>query len=345
MNKITYQVNQTAGILLNANESPYPLSPARLADIKAVIDQIAFHRYPDDTHAQLKKAYAKYLHINEKQLIIGNGSDEMIGLLIGTQIAKGDCVYTVSPDFSMYDYYTAMNDGIMLKYPCSPDTVFDADDFINYAKQAKVKLVIFSNPNNPSGRCIPQADIVKIIKAFAPCPVAVDEAYAEFADTSMLPMLSQFENLIVLRTMSKAFGMAALRCGCMAGNEALIGKLLPYKVPYNVNSLTQAVATILLSHSEETKQNVAAIIKERERLYKRIIDADLADLTIYPSQANYLYGCSLKKKAFLKALSDKQISIRDYADSDYFRISIGTPEENDLVMEVLLSVFQSKAKQ
>lgn len=335
----TYQVVQADGIRLNANESPFPISKDCLKEISEAIADIEFNRYPDDTHQQLKEAYARYLKVNSDQLIMGNGSDEMIGLLIATQISKGDHVYTMEPDFSMYDYYTGMHGGIMTKYQYPLDTPFDVNDFIANGKKAKAKLVLFSNPNNPSGQCIPQANIIKIIEAFHDCYVVVDEAYGEFSDTTMLPYLKQYENLIVLRTMSKAFGMAAIRCGCMVGTHHTISKLISYKVPYNINSLTQACAIVLLSHSSAMERNISVLVQERERMLQEIAKAKLTDVVIYPSKANYLYGTSSKKQAFLKALKQQNIYIRDFANSDSFRISIGTVSENNLVLDIMKSVF------
>lgn len=335
----TYQVIQTDKIRLNANESPFPVSKECLKEIHEAIDTVAFHRYPDDTHQQLKEAYAKYLQVNSDQLIMGNGSDEMIGLLIATQIKKGDCVYTMDPDFSMYDYYTGMHEGIMAKYPYPLDTPFHVDDFINRGKSVNAKTVIFSNPNNPSGQCIAQNDIIKIIEAFSDGFVVIDEAYGEFSETSMIPYLDQYHNLIVLRTMSKAFGMAAVRCGCMVSCADTISKLIPCKVPYNINSLTQRCAVILLSHYKEIQKNIQAVIAERERMSAEIQRMNLCDVTLYPSKANYIYGTSVKKQAFLDALQQQHITIRDYAGKDSFRITIGTPQENDMILHTLKSVF------
>lgn len=337
----TYQVVQTDGIRLNANESPFPISSECLNEIHDAIANIDFHRYPDDTHEQLKEEYAKYLKVNSDQLIMGNGSDEMIGLLIATQISKGDCVYTMEPDFSMYDYYTHLHEGVMKKYPYPLDQPFDVQALIEQGKAAKAKLVMFSNPNNPCGQCIPQSDLIKIIEAFHDCYVVIDEAYGEFSDTSMLPYLNQYDNLIILRTMSKAFGMAAIRCGCMVGTKTAVSKLLPYKVPYNINSLTQACAVVLLRHSQAMKENIRTLIAERERMLREIQKADLSDVTIYPSKANYLYGTSSNKHAFLDALKSHNIIIRDYAQNDSFRISIGTPQENDLVLNIMKQVFSN----
>ena len=142
--------------------------------------------------------------------------------------------------------------------------------------------------------------------------------------------------------MSKAFGMAAIRCGCMAACEATVSSLISYKVPYNINSFTQVCAAILLKHTQEMKQNIDLLIKERDTMYQKIKEADLTDITIYPSKANYLYGTSSRKQELLDALKQHNILIRNYANNDSFRISIGAPKENELVLETIKSVFQAK---
>lgn len=337
----TYQVIQEEGIRLNANESPFPISDTCLQEVIEAVKTIEFHRYPDDSHQQLKEAYAKYLGLHSEQLIMGNGSDEMIGLIIATQINENDCVYTMEPDFSMYDYYTSLHGGHMVKYEYPLNSEFNVNDFIENGKKANAKLVIFSNPNNPSGQCISETDIKTIIEAFHDCYVVIDEAYGEFNDFSMLPYLNEYENLIVLRTMSKAFGMAAIRCGCMAACSTTISKLLPYKVPYNINTMTQMCAVILLKHAQQMKQNIELIKKERDAMLQELKEADLSDIIIYPSKANYLYGSSVHKQKLLDAFKQHNIIIRNFTDTDTFRISIGTPQENRLVLDIIKSVFKT----
>jgi len=344
MSNTVYKVQQASGILLNANENPYPIEDHILAEIKDSLDTVAFHRYPDDCAQSLRKAYSAYLNVQEENVIVGNGSDEMIGLIISIHITNGKKVYTLSPDFSMYDYYTGMHQGTMVKYPYGMDTDFDAANFIAYGKAQNVDIILFSNPNNPTGKMIPVKEIAEILKAFPHIPVVIDEAYGEFADESCISLINTYQNLIVLRTMSKAFGMAGIRCGCMVACASAMERIRPYKVPYNVNSLTQRIATVLLAHSEEKQAQIQTIKRERERMYQAIFRYTGERFKLYPSQANYLYGCTSDKEALFQALAKKQIVIRNYENSDYFRISIGTPEENDLVIAAIAEVFAAKER-
>lgn len=340
MKKVQYEAAQSGGILLNANESPYPITEEIREEILAELARLEFNRYPEDDAAALRKVYANYLNVNETMIMAGNGSDELIGLLIALTIEKGKKVYTLDPDFSMYDYYTGMHGGEMIKYNYAMNHRFHVEEFIEYGREHGVDLILFSNPNNPTGKHISNKDLIKIVEAFPRCLVVIDEAYGEFAKESMLTHVNEYQNLVILRTMSKAFGAAALRCGFMITNEETMKQLRAYKVPYNVNSVTQAIATILLQHTQEMKQHIQALIDARDALYQEVCALDLDEFILYPSQANYLYGTTTKKDAFLQALANKDITIRDYAATDTFRITIGSPEENALVLETIKDVFQ-----
>ena len=248
MANILYETKCNDGILMNANESYYNINEAMLQAFKDALNQVEFHRYPIDDSPALRKAYANYIGVEAENVMVGNGSDEMLGLIISLSIKGGKKVLTLDPDFSMYDYYTSMANGELLKYPMGPDTVFDVYDFIEFGRRNNIEMILFSNPNNPTGRSMTQAELIKIIEAFPRNLVVIDEAYADFADFTMLPYIHQYPNLVILRTMSKAFGMAGIRCGFMVACTSTMNTIYPYKVPYNVNVLTQAMAEIALQH-------------------------------------------------------------------------------------------------
>ena len=212
---------------------------------------------------------------------------------------------------------------------------FDTEDFIAKGKAEKVDLVLFSNPNNPTGQIIKKKDLCRIAAAFD-CPVIIDEAYGEFADDTMIDQLDRYENLFVTRTLSKAFALAAVRCGFLIGNKAAMKKIRSCKVPYNVNTMTQCAAQIVLSNRDELLKRRDEIIQERSRMEQACARYDTDLLRIYPSHANFFYGRSSRKEELLKLFEKQNIVIRNYAD-DSFRITIGTKEENDQVLAVLQS--------
>lgn len=345
MEKVQYEAKQNNGILMNANESYKNISKEMLKEIKTALDTIEFHRYPLDDAPDLCTAYANYLGIDASQLMAGNGSDELLGLMVSLCIKEGKKLYTLDPDFTMYDYYTSMANGEMVKFPLGPEDSFDVEEFIEYGRREDIDMIMFSNPNNPTGRVLPEEDILKIIEAFPGRLVVIDEAYADFSTATLLPYLDRYPNLAILRTMSKAFGMAGIRCGFLIAQTALMEKLRPYKVPYNVNVLTQAVGTIALSHSESTQAFLKEVKKNRDEFYESYQQAELSDVILYPSQANFIYGASDKKQAFLDALEKRDIAIRDYANTPNFRITIGTKEQNQMVLDALQEAFGKECVQ
>lgn len=332
-----YETKQQQGILLNANESASNLDVVIAEEIGEAIKKVAFNRYPDDEMRDLRTAYGKYIGVSEKQIIAGNGSDEMLGLLISLYIKEGKKLYTMANDFSMYDYYVSMQAGTLVHFDWKLGDTFDVEEFIRVGKENKVDLIIFSNPNNPTGRVVSVQDIQKIVTAFDDIVVVIDEAYVEFGDESMVTHLDTYANLLVTRTLSKAFGLAGIRCGFLLGSEALIHTIAPYKVPYNVNTLTQVSACITLQHTEEILDKVAQVKKLRDKMYEAYQALHLDKVTLYPSKANYLYGMCKDKERLLTLLAAVSIRIRTY-DNDYFRITIGNEADNQKVLAILAAV-------
>lgn len=330
----SYEAQKQEGILLNANELYRNASDKIIEEVKEALSNIAFNRYPDMENKELIQAYGDVMNIHEDKILAGNGSDEMLGLLIGYFLGKDKRLYTLDPDFSMYDYYASMHEAEVVKYTCFEDGAFDVDAFIRYGKEHDIHMILFSNPNNPTGHAINRKVIDKILYAFRDIPVIIDEAYGEFASESMLQCVDQYDNLYVTRTLSKAYGLAGARLGFLISNVENIQKLKPYVVPYNISSFTQKIGVIVLQHAKEYQPIVHDTIEQREKMYQKL--KNLNSVRFYPSQANYLYGRSAWKAQLLKKFEEKQIVIRDYKDNDSFRITIGSEKQNKMVLDVLL---------
>lgn len=328
-----YEVNNGSKTLLNANECYKNLPENIINEIKDNLEEVLFNRYPDNSANLLTKTYSNAFNINEGNFIFGNGSDEMLGLVIGLNINEGKKLYTLTPDFSMYDYYTSFHGGDMVKYPIDLDKGFNVDDFIKKGKEDNVSIIIFSNPNNPTGTLVSKDDIKKILNSFN-IPVIIDEAYGEFCDCSMVDEIDNYKNLYVTKTLSKAYGVAGIRLGMIISNKGNIDTLRDMKVPYNVNSVTQYIGSIILNHKEELDVYSKEIIKRRDNFYNEIINRKYKDLVVYPSHANFIYGKSSMKDELVTNMLSNGISIRNYKD-DSFRITIGS----DLEMEDVLSVI------
>ncbi len=341
-----YSDNNNNKIRLNSNESPVELKKDKFNYLKYTLENIELNRYPDSNSDALREAYSKYAEVKKENIIAGNGSDEMLNLVISKNISKGDKILTLSTDFVMYDFYTNINEGEVIKYNLDLDKGFNIDDFINLALVNDVKIILFSNPNNPTGYGFTIKDIRKILNTFKDKVVLVDEAYYEFYGESVISLINEYKNLLVTRTLSKAWGLAALRIGFLIGNEELIEELSKYKTPYNISSLSQEIAKIYLEDSKELLNNIKIIISERERLYKVLKEVEEEvfnkykeyKIKVYNSKGNFIYGKTTIKDKLIKSLEEEDIKIRYFQDNS-FRITIGLEEENTKVSKAIKKVF------
>ncbi len=329
-----YETNQSAGVLLNANETSVNLAAKFLPEIQQAVASIAFNRYPDNSQTELLEAYGKVIGKSPAQILAGNGSDQMLGLLIGYYLGKGKKLFTFNPDFSMYDYYAGCYEADVIKYPLSRDGSLDVKAFVSSGLEQNVNLVLFSNPNNPSGHCLTIEEIRTIVEGFQGVPVVVDEAYFEFADEeSALSLLEEYENLFVTRTLSKAYALAGLRVGFLVGNTNAMTQLRALAVPYALNAVSMKIAGVVLKHADEILQSVKEVKAERQKMFTNL--SSLQTLHFVPSQANFLFGWCDNKAYLLSLFAQNNIAIRNYKNNDTFRITIGTPEENMLVLQIL----------
>lgn len=329
------------GIRANANESYKNITDEELREITTSLEKINFNRYPDSNATELREAYGRVIGIEKENIIAGNGSDEMISLIINSQISMGDIVLTLEPDFSMYDFYTSINDGVIKKYRSEKDGSFNIEEFIKFGKEINPKIIIFSNPNNPTGYVISDDEIINILDSFENTLVIVDEAYVEFYGHSMISYINNHSNLIVTRTLSKAWGLAALRIGFLIANRSIIDNLNKSKAPYNLNAFSQVAACKVLNHPENILKNVDEIVHERERLYKELKDIQEksnSKIIFYKSKANFIFGRSNSTRRIKSILDEKGISIR-YFNDDSFRITVGSALENDLVVSTIKKVL------
>ena len=328
-------------IKLNGNEINIPLDERELFKIITLINNVEFNRYPDTEGVRVRECYGKYAGVKAENIIMGNGSDEMLSLVISSTIGKGKRILTLDPDFSMYDFYASLNDGEIIKYKVNEDGSFNVKDFIIFGINNDIDLIIFSNPNNPTGFALSNDEIIEILKAFKEKKVVIDEAYYEFNKESIVGYIDKYKNLLVTRTLSKAWGLAAIRIGFLIGNENLIKELNNYKVPYNVNSLSQIVAEKILEDIERVVVNSDEVIKERERLFlnlKTIENESSLEIRFYKSSANYIFGRTNYKEVLISALSNKGIIIREFKD-DSFRITVGSYLDNEKIVEAIKNAF------
>ncbi|MGL5615153.1 MAG: histidinol-phosphate transaminase [Sarcina sp.] len=322
-------------IYLNGNENSFNPFKEKVNGIQIKGEKI--NRYPDDNYRDLKTAYAKYINLKASNLIVGNGSDEVINLVISYFINKGEKLITLEPDFSMYDFYTTLNEGEIKKFKLVGSKGINIEEFITFINKENPKIIIFSNPNNPTGVVLKREDIIKILEETKNI-VIIDEAYYEFYGDTVVELVENYENLLVTRTLSKAWGMASLRVGFLVSNEKLIKTLENHKVPYNVNRISEEIAIKMLEDVEAMKNSVKEIIKEREFLYKELDKLKTEDFIPLESKGNYICIKTKKNDFIYEKLKEKGILIRNFKNNS-LRITIGKRVENLEVIKILKEVL------
>lgn len=298
------------------------------------------NRYPNDKSDLLREKLAQKLDKDPDEFVIGNGSSELIELVMKAYLEAGEKVVSFSPCFSMYEIFTIIHKGKYSEYPLENMETLNVGGFIDFINKEKAKIVIITNPNNPTGSLIPKEDIMKIVKN-VDAMVILDEAYIEFSDYPKGDDTREFENLIVLRTFSKAMGMAGIRLGYMIADKKTIGFINRVRSPYNVNILTQEMGLVALEDEKITNKNIETIKRERTRI-KKILE--LNGIKPLESGANFLFFPASEK--LFNALTDKKILIRKFGGrlEGYYRLTICSPQENDIVIKVIEEVENEKSK-
>lgn len=308
------------GILLDANENPYG----------------KFNRYPDPYASELKKTYSKYISTPAKNIFIGNGSDEAIDLIIRAFCEPDkDEIITLEPTYGMYRVSAEINSVKAIPVLLNNQFQIDTNKALS-AVTKNTKLIFICSPNNPTGNLLKKKDILKLCADF-PGIVVLDEAYIEFAKRGTMALKAN--NLVVLRTLSKAWGAAALRVGFAIGSTIIIETLNKIKPSYNVNTLSQKAAVAIIKKG----LRVNTILKERERLNARIQNLGLK---VFPSDANFILFRVPNATEIQKKLQQKGITVRDRSDlrqlKNCLRVTIGAPQENTKFLTALERLINAR---
>jgi histidinol-phosphate aminotransferase len=328
-------------INLDSNEIYLEMDEKILMNMKSCLTSIQMHRYPTNDMKSIKELYAAYAGTESKNIIVGNGSDEVIELVISKVIKPGKKALSLGPDFVMYNFYVSRFGGELITYDIGSSMSFNVNEFIELGKKENVDLIVFSNPNNPTGIGIDLENIIEILEAFKDKTVLVDEAYYEFFGKTMIAYINKYKNLVVTRTLSKAWGLASLRVGFLISNEENVNELINYKIPYTISSFSQNLASIVLRYPQNVLKNANLIMEQREELYKNLkeIEKNAAmKIQFYPSKGNYIFGRTSHKEALIKGLESNGIVIRNFTD-DTFRITVGSPMQNRKVVDGIKKIF------
>lgn len=340
-----YHVPASTGMVkLDAMENPYTLPQELRDDIARLVADAAINRYPDAGAHNLKQQICEVTDLPPgMDVLLGNGSDEIIQLLALATAKPGAVLLSVEPSFVMYRMIAAFAGMQYVGVPLTEDFELDLAATLEAIRRHQPALVFLSYPNNPTGNLFDAAVVAQIIEA-APGLVVVDEAYYAFARDSFISQLARYSNLLVMRTFSK-LGMAGLRLGFLAGSTAWLEQLEKLRLPYNVGVLTQLVAEKLLRHHEVLLQQATQIREDRAWLYDRLVGT--VDVRAYPSEANFvLFRVTHAGKVF-EGLKQRGILVKNLhgghpALDNCLRVTVGTPEENEQFMTALQeSIHQS----
>ncbi|MBK9161847.1 MAG: histidinol-phosphate transaminase [Nitrosomonadales bacterium] len=340
-----YHVPDSSGyIKLDAMENPYLIPQPLRDEIAALVAEAAINRYPDPNPASLKARIRGLLDLPDgMEVLLGNGSDELIQLLALALNKPGATLLSVEPSFVMYRMIATFTGMRYVGVPLAEDFSLDLPATLAAIEREKPALVFLAFPNNPTGNLF-AADEVRQIIAAAPGLVVVDEAYYAFASDSFITHLSSYPNLLVMRTFSK-LGMAGLRLGFLAGSAAWLEHLEKLRLPYNVGVLPQLVAGKLLEHHAVLQRQAEQIKLDRAALLQQL--RDMEGVQTYPSEANFLLFRVARAAEVFDGLKQRGVLIKNLHGAhpmlkDCLRVTVGTPEENERFMAALRECVRTR---
>src|SRR6185369_674070 len=330
-----------ASIKLNQNENPWD-APARIKD--EVLRRFAarnWARYPDFIPAHLNERLAAFAKWKPEGVIAGNGSNELIQAVLMVTMGAGKRVLLSEPTFMLYRQVATVLDGEVETVLLTPDLKYDGAALLNHVETRQPDVTIICSPNNPTGCVIDERSLRALLEASQGI-VVIDEAYHEFAQRSVVPLLDEYQNLVVLRTFSKAMAYAALRVGYLLASPELVREIGKAVLPYNLNVFSQIAAEVAMeNYEQELGPLVKQIVSERDRLFAELSRID--GLTPVESEANFIVVKSATDPRRMFAdLLQRDILIRDVSGypmlREYFRFSVGTPEENDYLLKSIREI-------
>lgn len=318
-------------IKLDMNESPFDLMAEVKDEIANRIKRLSYNRYP--RREALEARLAELYGVSQDNVLVGNGSDELIQLIALVFGRNGKCVVP-TPTFSMYERCVKMAGGSVCSVPLRADFSLDTLAMIDACKDAE--LVFLCNPNNPTGRAVSMNDVLDIVQSTSGV-VVIDEAYVDFHAESSLPILSEAANVIILRTFSKAWSLAGIRLGVSIADASLIKAIDDVRLPFNLNSLTIEILQVALEVMGKQPPRVNVLAEERDRVHSRL--SCMRGVTAFPSSTNFiLFRTEASAAIIWERLREQGILVRKFEDAalnNCLRVSIGLARENDEFLRVM----------
>lgn len=330
-NLVPYEAKEVrAEVYLHANENPSDLPGEVLDKIASRIRDVGFNRYPDPLSNGLRDRIAEANGLERDNVMVGNGGDELIFDLLLAWGGPGRAMIDMPPTFSMYAIDAQVSGTECVSIPrSSVDFAVDGPAVLERVSQGGIDVVMVSNPNNPTGNLAPETFLIELLKA-TDALVLVDEAYFEFSRHTMRPHMDRHENLVILRTFSKAFSMAGLRVGYLLGQPGVVRELMKVRQPYSVDRFAQAVAKMVFQDRAVFEAGIRDIIRRRDVLLHGLSSLD--GVRVFPTEANFvLFRVEHAPAVWRDLLHEHSVLVRDFSRTprleDCLRVTVGTDEE------------------
>ena len=330
--------NSDKFLKLDAMESPFVPNQDFQNEFTDFLSKVEINRYPNPTADEVEQSLRNLMGVDDSYgVLLGNGSDELIQIL-AMACGEKDSIMSFSPSFVMYEMIAKFT---RLNYLDSPLIDFDINlkEALNLIETQKPKIIFIAYPNNPTGNLFNREKIETIIKS-TDALVVLDEAYYAYSDDTFLNDIAKYENLVLLRTISK-IGFAGVRLGLLIGSQEIVSELNKIRLPYNINSLTQAACRFLLNKKDYLQSHANLIVNERKKLIESL--KKYKNITVFPSQANFVLIKTEESEKFFNFLLEKKILIKNLSKMkglmNYLRITIGSQEDNSIFSSALDEFF------
>ena len=325
---------------MDANESPFTLPPLLKRELFKEMKNVALNRYPEPGAPLIRKRFAGHYGVSHDMIMLGNGSDELIHILCTALISSSSSVMIPTPTFVMYRIIASITGYSVAEVPLTASFDLNLDAMLTRISEDAPVLTFISYPNNPTSNCFSENSIAAIIEA-SPGIVVVDEAYGGFAGKTFLPLLKKYDNLVILKTLSKV-GLASMRIGFLIGSPSLVHELDKVRLPYNINALSQVTAGFYLDHIDIFLDQTREIIASREELLGSL--GNIAGVHPYPSDANFIFfSCNFDTDNIHFLLAKEGILIKNLNSpgilKNCMRVTVGSREENKEFLKVLKKIL------
>jgi len=322
-------------VKLDANESAFNLPPVVREKLMVRLAGLSFNRYPEITQWGLRKRIAADLGVLAENIVIGNGSSQLLQAACYIFGGEGSKIVFAEPSFPGYSIFCKLADAQAVIVDLEDDFSLPPAQILTTAKREAAKLIILCSPNNPTGNKMPLTAIQEIVEN-ADCPVVVDEAYIEFGGESVLDLSVEYPNMIVMRTFSKAYGLASARVGYAVANQEIAAAMGKFLLSFNISTLSLIAADTVYENKIEFKKSISETVAERERLRSELMS--IPGIYVFPSAANFLLVRVKEAAALVTALLASSICVRDFRIprlEGCIRVTVGTTAENDALLAVV----------